>query len=483
MEKRGSLLQNPKTLIILAILSGLAVYMILTASLGGAETNQAAIMVDAILFYFWLVFWHFFFSQFVLPIRTLNERWLAFDRLTRYLLGIHGPAVLIENGQTRQRKHESQRRNPGIALIDTASAVMLRTDDAYTRPAGPGVVFTSMAPFPHREQEYLAGVVDLRPQSQALGPKEKEDPFQPQAANEKPAAFAERQKRRYQTSGLTRNGIEVVPNILVAFQLNTRQGEGNSQFGYNSQAVRLAVTGEGIDPDLQPGDARRTIGWYDLPAHLAANVWREVLSMFTLDDLFQELPPEYHLVTPAAPSSSEAGILPGTLFTGLELINFWVRQHLTEEFIDELGYTGRPTETRTPSPEFNILKERGVRVNNVAITNLRFPSAVEDEFIKRWDSTWYQHALSDRHMLEKQMSDVHARSQQAARLEYALAIAQRLKKLPPGIEHTSDEILSEMVEGSLQLIVRDSNLQKRASFEKTALLDLIASLQNNPFVQ
>ncbi len=478
MEKNRSLLSNPKMQVTLALISGLAVYIILTGYLGGADQNQAAIVLDTILFYFWLVFWHFFFSQFVLPVQKLEERWLACDRLFKYLAGRHGPAVLIENGQIRQRKHETQRHKPGIALIDTASAVMLRTDEAYTRPGGPGVVFTGLTQFPHPEYEYLAGVVDLRPQSQALGPKEREDPFQPQYESEKAAAYAERQKRRYQTSGLTRNGIEVVPNILVSFQLNTHPGMGNSQFGYDGPAVRLAVTGEGIDPDLATDDARRSIGWQELPAYLAANIWREALSLFTLDDLFQELDPAYQLPSQSQTEKATDNLQFETLSTGLELINLWVRQRLMQEVVDELGFTGRPTGARIYSPENKILKERGVRVNNVTITNLRFPAAVENELIKRWDSTWYQHAMADRQLLEKQLSDTQNHSQQSARVEYALAIAQRLKKLPPGIEHSSDEILSEMVAGSLQLIVRDANMQKRAGFERNALLDLISSLQN-----
>ena len=86
-------------------------------------------------------------------------------------------------------------------------------------------------------------------------------------------------------------------------------------------------------------------------------------------------------------------------------------------------------------------------------------------------------------MIEKQLGDAQIHGQQVARLEYAMAIVQRLKKLSPGIEHSNDEILSEMMESSLQLIVRDPQLQKRAGNERNTLLELIAGLQNSPSSQ
>ena len=361
MERPRSFTHNPKIQILMVILLGLAIYAWLTIRLGGSENNQSFIIIDAFLFYFWMVFWTFFFSQFVLPVQKLSDRWLIFNRLILYLIGRHGPAILIENGEIRQRKNKIERHKPGIALIDTASAIMLRTDTEFTRPAGPGVVFTKAASWTHSGDEYLAGIVDLRAQNQVLGPKEKEDPFEPRGETEKEAAFAERQKRRYQTSGLTRNGIEVIPNIMVNFQLNSQPGQGGSQYGYNGSSVRLAITGEGIDPDLPVDDARRNISWQELPAFLAANVWREALSLLTLDELFQELPPDYHLSELAETEKPQNSTQLVESFIGMELISGWVKQHLTQEVIDELGFTGRPTGARILSGEFKILKERGIQ--------------------------------------------------------------------------------------------------------------------------
>ena len=475
MEQRRIFIHNPKWQIIFIELLGLVLYIYLTYHLGGPQSNQDAIIIDTLLFYGWLVFWHFFFAQFIFPVQTLTERLMIFNRLYLYLFGGHGPAVLIENGGYRQRKKVMERHKPGVALIDTASAAMLRTDDEYTRPTGPGVVFTNANTWPRSGYEYFEGVVDLRPQSQILGPRENEDPFLPRGEKEKEAAFEERQKRRYRTSGLSRNGIEIVPNIIVFFQLNTQPGSGGTQFGYNGFAARLAITGEGVDPDLPADDARQRTAWKELPAILAANVWREAVGMFTLDELFQELASEFILPVPdgSAPITNHQP-------TGFEFISAWVKLRMTQEVVNELNSTGHLTGARVFSQEYKILKDRGMRVNNLSITNLRFPQTVEKELVQRWESTWYQRALIERETLEQHVSSTQQQGQQAARRDYAQAITKRLKRLYPISEYSSEQILSEMVASSLDMVIRDPQLLKRTGNERTALLDLIAWIQNNP---
>jgi hypothetical protein len=476
MEERRSFLRNPKWQIILIELSGVILYIYLTPRLGGPQHNQVSIIIDTFLFYLWLVFWHFFFAQFIFPVQTVTERIMIFKRLWLFLIGRHGPAVLVENGGYRQRKKEVERHRPGVALIDTASAAMLRTDDEYTRPAGPGVVFTTARP--RSGYEYFEGVVDLRPQTQVLGPRENEDPFQAQGEKEKDGAYQERQRRRYRTSGLTRNGIEVVPNILVFFQLNTQPGLGGTQFGYNGFAVRLAITGEGIDPDLPVDAPRQRIAWRELPATLAANVWRESIGMFTVDELFQELGSDFVLPTPDG-SSLNYNRHP----TGFEFISSWLKLRMTQEVINELDSSAHPTGARVFSQEYKILKDRGIRVNNISITNLRFPETVEKELVQRWESTWYQRALLEREMLEQQLGIAQKRGMQTARTDYAVTIARGLKRLYSRSDPTNELILSSMVLSSLQTINQDPQLLKRSASEASSLLDLIAWIHNKPASQ
>lgn len=198
-----------------------------------------------------------------------------------YYLGERGPALFIENGRLLEREREELRYGPGVAILDTASAAVFRTRHAFTRPAGPGIVFTSRG-------EYPAGVVDLHQQSVSLGPLEKEgvkeDPFVPKTDGEDDEGYRQRQERRYETSGLTRDGVEVVPNVSVAFKLDSVPGEGKTQYGYDPQAVWKAIAGVGIHPDVEPGSDQRYVAWNWLPGHIAVDLWREYLRKYTLDD-------------------------------------------------------------------------------------------------------------------------------------------------------------------------------------------------------
>ncbi|MEJ2354064.1 MAG: hypothetical protein P8Y03_30175, partial [Anaerolineales bacterium] len=156
-----------------------------------------------------LFVWLAFFSQFVLPLKHLSERIKAFDRLTTYLFGGYGPAIRIEDGEVLERPGESERHGPGVALLDTTSAAMLRSKTAFSRTAGPGVVFTEANEFVHQE------AVDLYRQIQPippLGPTQRrnrrgiweyENPFETRREDESEDDYQSRQGRRKDTSGWT----------------------------------------------------------------------------------------------------------------------------------------------------------------------------------------------------------------------------------------------------------------------------------------
>ncbi len=132
----------------------------------------------------WLV------SQFVLPVQTATERRLIYERIIRYLSSAHGAAVFIREGQIVGSMAELQSSLPGVAFVDTKSAIVLErqpfisqtggrvgrhlplsnrvlqsvenivegpqvSPNALARAAGPGLVFTSAG-------ERIRGVVSLR---------------------------------------------------------------------------------------------------------------------------------------------------------------------------------------------------------------------------------------------------------------------------------------------------------------------------------
>lgn len=260
-------------------------------NLGGLQNYFIFIMIDAIVFGIGIFVWLAFFSQFVLPVNRFRERQKIFERLLLHIFGGHGPAIFVEDGYALARKGEKDKKGPGVYWLDSASAGQLRTFAKFTRTIGPGVHFTEA-------NEFSAGFVDLHRQSQKMGPDAKDDPFEKCPEDMSEEAFRDRpsQKRRDETIALTRDGIEVTASINVLFKINAIPVKGNgpgSRFGYpiksptkpQKHPVFKAIVGEGINP-LRPEDSQK-FAWNQLPGSLAADLWREYLSKFTLQELFQ----------------------------------------------------------------------------------------------------------------------------------------------------------------------------------------------------
>jgi hypothetical protein len=277
----------------------LVVYFWQIYRMGGVQANKTTILQDLFcILPIFFVIWMAFFSQFVLPINRFRDRQRIFDRLFRHLFGNHGPALFIENGDIREHSGERLKRGPGVVWLDSASAAVTRTATAIKKTIGPGVHFTDA-------NEYIekSGTLDLHMQSQRLGPRDRENPFEERKGDQSPEQYEELQGRRRQVSALTRDGIELVPDISVTFRVNTgfpAYGEPGSRFGYRTgstpeakilekqdqDVITQALLGEGVNPNMGTESTFHRVAWNRIPAMLAVDVWREYASKFTLDEIF-----------------------------------------------------------------------------------------------------------------------------------------------------------------------------------------------------
>ena len=322
------------------------VYGIQISRMGGIRANLPDIFLDLFcVFPALLLFWMAFFSQFVLPVRTFRDRQKIFDRLLTYLFRGHGPALFIENGEIKEHTGELLKKGPGVVWLDSASAAVTRTNVAIKQTLGPGVHFLDKG-------EFIAGTLDLHTQTQSLGLGEKEDPFakntdeQEEYSDDKYKLI---QNKRDMVSALTRDGIEVIPNISVTFRVNTgfpEENEPGSRFGYriafdnrakenekkDKEAIRKAIIGQGIKIDLATSLHRR-LAWNELPASLAVDVWREHVAKFTLDELFsqtQDVPPPTEKLIPPLENEFDASSQPVTASISRNTLQVWFIQILHE---------------------------------------------------------------------------------------------------------------------------------------------------------
>jgi hypothetical protein len=421
------------------------------------------IFFDLILLGVVLIFWLVFFSQFVLPVRTLTERWQSATRLFDYHFKRHGPAIFIENGRIEQSARDKARRGPGVALLDTASATVLRNAHAFTRPVGPGIVFTE-------GNEYPEGAVSLHRQSQSLGPNTGEDPYTLLQNGESPEAYEERQKRRYQTSGLTRDGVEVVANISVSYGLDSEPGSGRSQFGFNPVAVWKAIAREGVNPDALVDSDRRHVAWNWLPVYLAVDLWREYLRKFTLDELFSTLP-----------GSNGRGDPRDVRMTAFDTISRKMNERMTSPEVDELDERGTNTGRKKRSLEFDILKDRGLRVFGARAHSLRFPPMVEEKLVDQWKATWLDRAQAERKDVERVHAVQRHEGQELALKTFASAVSQSIvNKIDDKLRMGIGEGLEASVHGTFRMATRETNLYPRITNQISGLSEIMEWIRKSP---
>lgn len=412
------------------------------------------ILFDLLLLGLIVSFWLAVFAQFVLPVKSLRDRRRAIERLFNYHMGMPGPAVFIENGTFREREREENRHGPGVALLDTASAAVFRNEHAFTQVAGPGVVFT-------RNREYPAGAVDLHKQGKSLGPAENDDPFAPQGQNESLEDYEDRQNRRYSTSGLTRDGVEVVANIGTSFTLNSTPGEGRSEFGYNPQSVWRAIAREGIDPSAPPGSDKRRVPWDWLPVYVAVDLWREYLRKFTLDELF------------SYPAAGETSVQVDRK-TAFNTIMEMMRDRMNSPEVEELDELGKPTGILKPSKEYEVLRERGIKVQGVGVRRLLLPAKVETQLVDQWKASWLKRAQDETKEIEKMIAEARNNGQDLGLKEFSASVSQALSNALETDENLGMAAsLETLAQGTLKLTLREPDLASRLTNQKTTLVELV----------
>ncbi len=365
-------------------------------------------LIDAILFLVVLGLMIGGVAQFVLPVRTWRERRAAVGRLLLYLAGGHGPVVFIQHGQEVAGRGDRERSGPGVLLIDTCSAAVLRTATRFTRAVGPGIAFLEPG-------ERVAEAIDVRRQVRRLRAR-LPDPEAPPAPG--PSSQA-----------LTRDGLPVSADLAVTFMLdpghNLPPREGQSAnlppFEVHPPSAERAVYGHayGEHDDLP---------WTELPLRLVVDLWRDEVKRYRLEDLL----------------GSREQARPA-----LSVIRAALLSRLTPT-------TPRPQDSvaaaKPPvSRELQVLQSRGIRVMDIAISNLLLPESVRRERLADWLEDWTGDV---RNRLAMAKSAAHGsatstkpqpRSELAANLTAGLAQRLASQGPAPSLEDSLSLILAEAV--------------------------------------
>jgi hypothetical protein len=449
MNERAPFYRRPWPQIVMAAFISLGIYLLAIYELGGWLNNLFDVIWDTLVCFLGFFLWIVFFAQFILPVHSISERFRIFDRVMLYLvehvfgglLGRHGPAIFIENGRILAGENELQKRGPGVIWLDTASAAVLRNATAYTRPVGPGVVFT-------HNGEYVAGAMDLHPMSQAIGPEGEESPFAPKQGDQ--PDFEKIQERRWSTSAMTRDGIEVVATLSVTIRTDDLQNDSKSRFVYNAKAVYNYIT-TNIKPDTNVMEPV----WSKLPAQLVVDLWREYLRKYTLSQLFE---------IPTGQMENQ---------NVMQWIEKSINERLSLSEVDELDEFGNRTGRKIPSRENTQLREMGLKAG-ASIRGLYFKPEVEDRLVSQWPATWLHNAQRERELIEQQLNVQDKLGQDDARREFAAEASRAFSRSVPKDAWSALEMF---LQGTLQGVIRHPDLSQWTTGEAREISEMIQWLR------
>lgn len=431
---------------------------------GLVARDVGAFLLDAVILTVGFYLWAAFYSQFVLPVKTLKERSEIISRVFKSFSSEKGEAVFIQNGEVIRGKQEENRRGAGVILLDSASAAVLHNKGAYTRAIGPGLVFTNPS-------EKITKAVDLHNQVRILGPRENEDIFEDPEEDDFESFLT--QERRKQTSGLTRDGIEVVPNIIAIFRLDAKAGDGNSEFGYQAESVTKAIQHEAMSVNGEGSEVELPWDW--LPAHMGVDLWREYLRKYTLNELFDIT--QHQVSQPYV----EQGLKnPGQ--TVFEYIVSMINKRMNEEWVVKLNEFGKPLNEVMESREYNLLKKHGIKMLALRVDDLRLKD--DHKLIDRWRATWLQRALNEKNNIDKLQEIARQRAADAAVIEFTNTIVGPLYNELIEIDQDENKVLDSsatlqaLLRATRTNIIRNTSLNKPLADERAGLDSIIEFIQN-----
>lgn len=393
----------------------------------------------------------YFFSQFVLPIQNPKFRREISSRVSNFETGRRGPALFVKNGRVITHEGETDKRGAGVIVLDTASALVLRTDTEIRDTVGPGIKFT-------RGDEYIAGSVDLRTQWQFIGPLASDQPFLSQPKNDKNS-----QVRAQQTSGLTRDGFEVSPTVSIKFAIK-RPAEKMpdesgviSQYGFDPVSVRNAITREVVMLNASENKQTR-MEWNRLPAHLVVNLWREYIRKFKLGDLF-----------------TNNGV------SGLQTIEDMINKRLRQPNVVALDDTGLPTGEWIESLEYRQLESRGLEVMEIRIHNVLLDPTIEAPMIESWSAEWLNLAKKEEALLKEKEALIETAAREEAAKKFALIASEKIGNKPTMPQQTPFKTLQLLIEPLRDFIIKESSANNDMEKELRKLDEIWKwLLENNP---
>jgi regulator of protease activity HflC (stomatin/prohibitin superfamily) len=385
----------------------------------------------------------FVLPQFVLPTQTSHQRGAALRRFLGRLFGERGPITSIRYGLAIEAQGERERTDPGVILIDNASGAVLRTNTRFTRAVGPGLVFTESG-------ERIAEAVDLRLQTRAISGQS--------------VVGTEGQSEAATSSlALTEDGIPVSANLKVSFMLDPGHvgpprlgGQPNlPPYEFNAAAAEGAVIRHTYTRE-------KDVPWTEIPVRVVADLWREYVKGWRLEDLLGSGGDE-------DPSSSAH--VPLVELQGRILNRLSDHQAISNDQDQR--------ERNAVSPEFELLASLGIKILAVSITRLRVPEDVKAERLRIWRAGWAEGVQRNLRRSNQTVEQAEQLGQRKAYQQIAHQMTRKLRgSLSAGRQPAMRDSLKLIMQDAVDLTLEEESLDDGAALAHKieSMLDMLDNL-------
>ncbi len=403
---------------------------------------------------FWIVAFAFFvflisfvyftllFLQFTAPLRNLQQRVLILGLFVQFFFGGRKKLIIVRNGEITGFPHGRNYDPVSMIWLDSASAAVIENKDGELHVASSKLVFLT-------PKDQVKGIVDLHVQSLSMGPRPSENPFHSSLQDETPKEILDRKNRLKETIAYTSDGQPISVSIYLEYKIQMNTSANVDKFGYDPAAVvkvvsTIKTTGSAENPCVE---------WKELAPKLAIEIWRESISNYTFTQLVE----------------TEDGT------NRLDKIISTLHQRMTKP-----TYKSLVDSKRKISFEYRNLGNRGIRVLNFDITNIRVPESLEIEWSEKWNSNFHNQITDLDSQLTKHIVSLNRTVQSNAALNYGYNLARFLKIEPHNRNLDNKEILGRIIKGNLFLIRHNPKLAIFCQNEYHQLTNLLEWLENRP---
>ena len=153
-----------------------------------------------------------------------------------------------------------------------------------------------------------------------------------------------------------------------------------------------------------------------------------------------------------------------------------VMARMSQPEVPYLDDSGKLGDGMIPSPEYELLKSRGIAVRAVCAQNLRFPANIEEQLVRAWKTSWLDNAKAEHRRIEQLGDAMRVEGQAQAFEAYVLSLASHLQKHPPAARDSRD-CLRVLLGRTRDELVKHDRFHRRAGLELEALEEIIQWLE------